>query len=308
MKANLLTAAGRAARGRSLLRSALTYAVRGWLVFPVFEIMDSGRCACPRAGCDSGGKHPRTFHGPKDAITSEEQIRRWWSRWPNANVAISTGSESGLVVLDVDPRHDGMRSLEEVEHVLGGFLPESPTVITGGGGTHTYFTAPDDGKPVPSVSSMLPGLDVKADGGYVVAPPSIHISGQRYTWNPWLPRETPLAPMPDALLGWLRQKDEPPARAERRNANRGPRGRELAAVLRIPKVRRRFERDSAGLHDISPSGIDYALACMLAACGGGFDEIQLVIEASRRRAELPSKRPSYYRATIGKALRLSGAA
>ena len=152
-------------------QAALAYAQRGWPVFPVFEIKESGDCACGRTHCGSAGKHPRTPHGLKEASTSAEQIRRWWNRWSNANVAIRTGMESGLVVLDVDPRNDGMRSLEELEHVLGGFLPECPTVITGGGGTHTYFTVPDDGKPVPSVGSMLPGIDVKADGGYVMHHP-----------------------------------------------------------------------------------------------------------------------------------------
>jgi hypothetical protein len=213
------------------------------------------------------------------------------------------------VVLDIDPRHDGMRSIEELEYVLGVSIPDSPIVITGGGGTHTYLAYPDDGNPVPSSSSILPGIDVKADGGYVVAPPSNHTSGRLYAWNPWLPMATPIAAVPEALLVWLREKNEPSPDVELRPPARSPSVQTAwEAVKRFSKVRKRFDRDPSGLSDASPSGVDYSLACMLAACGCGADEIRDLIEESRSRAGLSPKRPSYYRATIGKALRLTGAA
>ncbi len=118
-----------------------------------------------------------------------------------------------------------------------------------------------------------------------------------------------IAPVPQALLAWLRKKHDPPVRVHRQsNARRGAVRTAWEAVERFPKIRRRFERDSSGLNDTSPSGVDYSLACMLAASGRDEDEICALIEESRRRAGLPTKRPSYYSATVGKALRLSGVA
>ena len=93
--------------------------------------------------------------------------------WPDANIGIATGD--GLVVLDVDPRHDGDTSLEKLEAEYGEIVTRS--VRTGGGGLHLYLHGD-----LPSRGAFLSGLDLKAAGGYVVAPPSLHVSGQRYTW------------------------------------------------------------------------------------------------------------------------------
>ena len=90
-------------------------------------------------------------------------------RWPTANVGIATGARSGLVVLDVDPRHGGDEQLAafEAEH---GKLPETAAVVTGGGGAHYYFNHP--GGDIRS-RKLSPGLELKADGTFVVAPPSL---------------------------------------------------------------------------------------------------------------------------------------
>ena len=146
------------------LLAALAYAKRGWRVFP----------------CRPKTKEPATTHGFKDATTDKATIIRWWRRMPAANVAIATGAVSGLVVLDVDPRNGGLRSLAELERVHGS-LPETPRVSTGGDGEHYYFAAPTDASLKSGV--LAEGLDVKADGGYVIAPPSLHPSGRRYRWD-----------------------------------------------------------------------------------------------------------------------------
>jgi hypothetical protein len=113
-------------------RAALRYARRGWPVFPLFEAID-GRCACGNRNCEDKGKHPRTPHGFKDAATEEKIIIAWWNRWPDANVGIATGRQSGLLVLDVDP-DNGEESLKKL---LGGSdLPKTQKVCTGGGGFH----------------------------------------------------------------------------------------------------------------------------------------------------------------------------
>lgn len=69
-----------------LLDSALVYAARGWRVFPAHTVAD-GRCSCGEDDCASPGKHPRTQHGVKNATRKASQIRQWWTRWPDANVA-----------------------------------------------------------------------------------------------------------------------------------------------------------------------------------------------------------------------------
>src|SRR5215468_4020275 len=94
-----------------LLEAALTYARYGWAVFPVYEVIHRDECACGKVACKDAGKHPRTRNGLKDATTDEATIQGWWQRWPDANVAVACGAESGLIVLDVDPRHHGDESL-----------------------------------------------------------------------------------------------------------------------------------------------------------------------------------------------------
>src|SRR2546427_13223225 len=96
----------------NMLAAVLVYAQRGWSVFPVYTVVN-GQCSCGNTACASPGKHPRTTHGVQDASTDEATIRQWWCRWPGANIGIRTGAVSGLVVLDVDPRHGGDASLEQ---------------------------------------------------------------------------------------------------------------------------------------------------------------------------------------------------
>ena len=186
------------AQTNTLLEAALTYAARGWHVFPC-HTPTKGGCSCRRACGRDRGKHPRTIHGLKQATTDEAQIRKWWTMWPSANVAIRTGEVSGLVVLDRDDYKGGAVSLEELEHTYSG-LPETVLSLTGGGGQHYCFAHP--GTPVKTtVESVAPGLDIKGEGGYIVAPPSLHMSGKPYTWEIMHePEDTALAPMPD----WLR--------------------------------------------------------------------------------------------------------
>jgi len=131
---------------------------------------------------------------------TEAEVRYWFSRWPHANVGLVTGAGSGLVVLDVDPARGGESSLLglEAEH---GPLPRTVQSITGGGGRHIYFVHP--GGVVRNAVAIRPGLDIRGDGGYVVAPPSRHASGQYYRWVPGRsPAECQLAPFPR----WLRSK------------------------------------------------------------------------------------------------------
>lgn len=162
------------------LSTARSYAERGWKVLPVKE----------------GEKSPLTEHGVHDATLDPELLGKYFAKWPNANVAIATDSESAVLVLDVDPRNGGNRSLDELEAKYGP-LPPTVEALTGGGGRHYYFRHPD--REVRSRTGIVPGLDLKGKGGYVLAPPS-RTSGP-YTWAAERsPDEVELADAPEWLL------------------------------------------------------------------------------------------------------------
>ncbi|MFH0901527.1 MAG: VapE domain-containing protein [Pseudomonadota bacterium] len=191
----------------NLVGYAIAYARRGWPVFPLHTPIGSAECSCGDSKCASkhrAGKHPRTEHGLTDATTDEATIRGWWSRWPDANIAIATGA-ARLLVIDVDPRSGGAASWSSLvtAHDPIGY---TPTVRTGSDGDHVYLAAPS--YPVQSKAGALgPGVDIKSDGGYVVAPPSLHQSGQRYDWRPESnPGDVDVAACPQWILERLRER------------------------------------------------------------------------------------------------------
>lgn len=181
----------------SMLAAALSYAEHGVPIFPVWPVI-RGACACRSRGCENPGKHPLASlapHGLKDATIDPAVITSWWTRYPDANIATVT---SWCVVLDVDTRKGGDETLAALEHDHGA-LPDAPEVLTGGGGRHLYFA------PVPGVTNSAErigaGLDIRASGGYVLLPPSTHISGRAYAEEVLHPLfETPLAAMPAWLV------------------------------------------------------------------------------------------------------------
>lgn len=184
--------------------AALAYAARGWPVFPCHTVGRDGRpCSCPAVGCSSPGKHPRVPGGLRAATTDPGVITRWWTRWPTANIAVRTGAVSGLVVIDVDPPHGGDRTLRHLTDRHGA-LPADVTVRTGSGGLHLYLAHPgirignDNGR------RLGPGIDVRGDGGYVIAPPSRHHSGATYRWI------TAGAALP-GVPGWMLEQIRPRA-------------------------------------------------------------------------------------------------
>lgn len=164
-----------------ILEAALAYAAQGWKVVHLYWIED-GRCSCGRSDCRSPGKHPIPANGLKSATTDPETIGRWFAMFPRANIAIATGRESGVWALDVDPHKGGADSMSELESAYS--FPECFHSMTGGGGDHYLFAYPnDEALSVPSRVDILPGLDVRGDGGYIVAPPSNHASGHFYEWE-----------------------------------------------------------------------------------------------------------------------------
>jgi hypothetical protein len=203
-----MSSSGRRRDEDIMVPAALDYAAHGWAVFPVRWISD-GRCGCGMSDCPSPGKHPLTRRGVKDATTDARVIAGWWRRWPDANLALATGAASGVVVIDVDPPR-GELSLTLLKNA-GFVLPETATVRTGSGGLHLYFAAPylplgNSAGRLPGVGLELPGIDLRADGGYVVAPPSVHVAGSGYVW---LQPEVELAEGPP----WLAPTEQVPRTA-----------------------------------------------------------------------------------------------
>ncbi len=181
----------RAGRAESqAMRAALDCLGRGWAAIPV----------------ESGGKRPLVrWESFQNRLPTKQEVEDWFGRWPEANLGIVTGAVSGLVVLDIDPRHGGADSLKrlETEH---GALPETVEAVTGGGGRHLYFAHP--GGSVPNKVALAPGVDLRGDGGLVVAPPALHASGRRYAWRAaHRPGDVPLAPMPE-WLSTLTRRDK----------------------------------------------------------------------------------------------------
>lgn len=186
----------------TMMRAALAYARLGLAVIPLHTPRGDGGCSCGRANCGNRGKHPRNAKGSREATRDPEQIAAWWRQWPDANIGIATGRAAGLVVIDIDPRHQGDEYFPELPERYGA-LPETWEVQTGGGGRHLYLRSPA-GVRIRNRANWVQGVDVRGEGGYVVAPPSLHPSGRRYEWElSSRPGETSLAELPPLWLGAL---------------------------------------------------------------------------------------------------------
>jgi len=164
--------------------AAERYAARGWPVFPVHEMVTDPagrrRCSCPNAECRHPGKHPRTRRGVLDATTEPALIAQYWSRWPRASIGLAVG-EAGLCVIDIDPRNGGDATWERLEREHG--RVETLEACTGGGGRHLLYALPLRVQFPSSAPKDWIGVDVKCRGGYIIAPPSTHASGQVYAWE-----------------------------------------------------------------------------------------------------------------------------
>ncbi len=244
------------------LESTLKYSSWGWSVIPLHSVKD-GKCTCKDgAKCGKPGKHPilSWIEFQKRRATPEE-IRAWWTKWPWANVAIITGLVSGIIVLDVDGEQ-GVETLRKNRYAV----PITARTGTGGGGWHHIFNHPGfecrnfAGK---TGKTILSKVDFRADGGLIVAPPSIHLSGKPYEWIA-TPEEENIKDAPSWLLDLIRDQEkdstkktwkghtspiaasEDPTKAARyflekfvseaSNGNRNDTGMKLAAQLRDLKL------------------------------------------------------------------------
>lgn len=170
-------------RPQTLQHAAIEYVRRGWSVIPV-----RARAKVPLV----------RWEAYQSRRASEVEIEAWFQQWPDANVGVVTGEVSNLVVLDVDPQHGGSESLRELEQTHG-TLPPTIEAVTGGGGRHLYYAFPLH--PLRNRAGLAPGIDLRAEGGMVVVPPSMHPSGRAYQWvADHGPGERAPASMPPWLL------------------------------------------------------------------------------------------------------------
>jgi len=146
-----------------MLRTALALAQRGLAVFP----------------CRERSKLPATEHGFLNASKDAAVIETWWRSNPNYNVAVATGTVSGFFAVDVDDV-DAEIELRRLE-AANGVLPRTVETITGDG-RHIWLAMPNVDLRN-SASQLAPGIDIRAAGGYILVPPSVHPTGRRYAWS-----------------------------------------------------------------------------------------------------------------------------
>ena len=159
-------------------QSALQYLERGFSVIPVGK-----------------NKHPLVnWQEFQSRRATPEEVEAWWSTYPEANVGIITGAISGVTVVDVDAKSGGLETIKKLH------LPMTSIVKTGGGGWHYYYAYAED---VGNKAGIFSGIDIRGNGGYVVAPPSIHESGNEYIWT----TEDDLQEFPSELFGIRKEVD-----------------------------------------------------------------------------------------------------
>lgn len=189
-----------------VLQWALRYIELGWAIFRTYSVTVDGQCTCGDLDCEQVGKHPfKGTRGFKDATTDHSTIKKWFgSDAPLANIAIATGEISSLTVLDVDIGQGkcGAETWAELIRMKG--EPQTLKARTGSGGRHVFFAYCPDLKT--GNNRLGRHVDVKNDGGYIVAPPSRHRCGRMYDWEIW---DIPLAQLPDHLMPPLPHNAEP---------------------------------------------------------------------------------------------------
>lgn len=263
-----------ASRSReSLLRHALRYAEQGWPVLPV----------------RARGKTPLTSHGVKDATTDAATIRNWWRRWPNANIGIALARD--IVVVDVDSEE----ALQRLKHQDLG-LPSTTTALTGRG-RHSWYST--EGQAVKNGVGVLPGIDVRSEGGYVIVPPSVHRSGAIYHWKVPLHRDA-ISECP----GWLLKRLEKHSRQ-----GRGRLAKEWQELISKPVLEGRRNQVLTELAGLLLRRLPAEVATELAYCWAKVklrpalpdDEVLRTIHsiASRERRRLPDRLPSPQEPKLG---------
>lgn len=237
-----------------LLSAALHYSQDyGWPVFPSWP----------------GKKNPLTPNGCYDAKTNPDAINFWWGKWPDANVAVATGSISGILVIDLDYKpeenKDGPAELQAWERETGYKLPETITAVSGSGGQHLYYRYDPTKIKVKSKVDLIWGIDVRAEGSCVIAPPSVHACGREYFWD-ISPDDMPMAEADEAVFALLGIGDK-------NNSTQGE-GEQRGERMTVPKV----------IPEGTRNDTLFRLACSLQAQGLPDDAIYAAIQQTNESA------------------------
>lgn len=174
----------------SIGRYAQAYAKTSYVI-PLHGITSDLKCTCGHEECKSPGKHPFTKHGLKDASNDIEQIAALFNYRTDLNIGLLTGEKSGFFALDVDGRKGGYESLDALFKTYGEFEPT--VIIKTGSGVHIWFEYPT-GIVIGNRTDFVKGLDIRGNGGYVVAAPSLHASGVHYEKTETSAKKTVLPP------------------------------------------------------------------------------------------------------------------
>ena len=167
---------------------------RPWCIFPLTP----------------GAKNPLPGgHGCTEATADAAHVAEWWKKTPEANIGIACGSINGFIVIDVDRGHDngidGTETLRDLEQTMGA-LPDTVEAKTANGGRHLYYQYPT-GQNIRNKVGIAPGVDIRANGGYVVGAPSILANGRAYEWEvSGYPNEHAIAELPPTWVKWLIEK------------------------------------------------------------------------------------------------------
>jgi hypothetical protein len=250
-------------------RAAVVYATLGYPVVPMHGVLrPGGACTCPDVACPDPGKHPRLRGWQRLASADPAEVGEWCRRWPDANLALATGRRFDVLDLDGEQGVEALRaalSIDPTEH-------PGPVARTGGGGWHLLYAPTGLGNRV----GLLPGVDWRGRGGLIVAPPSRHAAGTRYTWV------RPLTATLPTVSATLRRLLAPPAAARTTlpsatspTGRRGGYGaaalaRERQAVATAPTGRRNatLNRAAFNLGQLVAAGlleVDQVRAVLLAA-------------------------------------------
>jgi hypothetical protein len=249
-------------------RAAVVYAALGFAVVPMHAARPGGGCTCADSACSDPGKHPRLAGWQRLAAADPAVVGEWWRRWPQANLGLATGRR--FDVLDLD----GTQGVEALCAILSIAPAEhlGPVARTGGGGWHLLYRPSGLGNRV----GLAPGVDWRGRGGLIVAPPSRHASGRRYSWV------RPLtAALPEVPAGLRRLLAPPPASrttlppvsvatGRAGGYGRAALARERAAVATAPPGRRNvtLNRAAFNLGQLVAAGlleVDQVRAVLLAA-------------------------------------------
>jgi putative DNA primase/helicase len=283
-----------AGNGR-LGKGAEWYAKNGWKILPCHGIADGGRCTCsqPHGEPKDIGKHPAIGEWNLKATSDVTTVTQWWEKNPEYNIGVFC-APSGFLVIDIDPRSDGIESFDKFEELVDGNLPKTVEAVTGEyshkgknvRGRHIYYKcSPDEQLVGNMLKNGLKGIDIKHNG-YVLIAPSRHFSGMTYDWAPGqAPWEIEMAEAPEELLQALRKRS-------RKSTSYNDGSWEWLDDLEFKGQKIDIERLlTDGIEEGSRAVDIYAMACALANKYGTSVDARMMVETMMIRFNAEKVRP-----------------